>query len=1224
MGASIDQLQIDINASANKANTAIDNLVVKLGKVQTSLAGLNGNSLNNFASGCQALGQAMQTMNGVKTTDFTRLSKNLQKLSNIDSASINRASNSITNISKAFSGLAGISGTAENIGAISKGIAQLGYKSSTQAIENIPKLAKAMNELMTTLSKAPLVSQNLINMTNALAKLARTGSSGGKAANSLAKNLNTYTMSTQKATKGTFNLASALGKMYATYWMLFRAFGKLGEAINISSDLTEVQNVVDVTFGKYNKMVQDMAKTSIVDFGMSELTVKNVSSRFQAMGVAMGFGQKKMAEMSVELTKLAADMASFYNVEQAAVAEDLESIFTGMTRPLRAYGLDLTQATIQEWAHRNGMAANMKTMSQAEKTMLRYQYVLANTGAAQGDFARTSNTWANQVRILKQNFEQLAIVVGGTLIHALKPLVSAMNSAMSVIISFAQTVANALGQIFGWKYEINSGGVANDFETAAGASDDIGSGLGKAEKAAKKLRSYVLGIDELNIIEPDQDTGSSGGSGGSGGGGGAGGNGMELGKFVKTDSMFEKFKSEIDTLYKLGDFIGKSLTNTLNKIDWKKVYKGAKNFGKGLADFLNGLISPELFSAVGKTIAGALNTAIYAALSFGQTFEFKEFGKSIAAGVNKFFQTFDFKSLAKTINTWAQGIRDTIVEVLKNLSWKDIFNGIKDFLKELDLESVAIIIGLVTLKELKKVVLGFSLVNAIKAALIKAVASVPIAISGLKILLTGGLIADGGLLAGIANAIALAIGGAGTLSEALAATIGPVATMISGIVTTISGALLAVTNFLSMLKNGFTWAKEGLMVLGVAITAVGAIILGAPALVAGVVAGVVAAIATLVVVVKDNWNAIKQWFAGIPGWFSTNVIEPLKAKFKHGCSLIKEFFTYLWADIQKVWKNVCNWFVTIVFNPLTEKVKKFKKDATDFFTFLWQDIQKIWQGVCSWFTNSVIIPLQTGFSTFKTTVAKFFSDLWLGIQTIWAQVATWFTTNVIVPLHTGFTNTTNAVKNGFVNGWAAIKATWVLVSTWFEKNVITPISKAFTSVCSTISTLFSNVWKSIKGGVVGAMNSVIGAIESAINFMVRGINSVCAGFNKVASWVGDKVGTNWGGVTLVSEVSLGRIKAFENGGFPNAADVFYANENGVPELVGTIGGKTAVASGMEITGISNAVYDTGNHQALLLRQAIGLLQEIADKDMSVKIGDRDIARANQRGQKSMGVRLRTS
>ena len=391
MSASIDQLQIDINASASKANTAIDNLVVKLGKLQTSLSGLNGNSLTNFANGCKSLGQAMQSMNNVKTTDFTRLAKNLQKLSSIDSASINRASNSITNISKAFSGLNGMAGTADNFGALAKGIAQLGYKSSTQAIDNIPKLAKAMNDLMATLSKAPRVSQNLIDMTNALAKLARTGSSGGKAANSLAKNLNTYTMSTSRATKGTFSLASALGKMYATYWMVFRAFGKLGEAINLSSDLTEVQNVVDVTFGKYNKLVQDMANTSITDFGMSELTVKKVSSRFQAMGVAMGFGQKQMADMSVELTKLTADMASFYNVSQSDVAEDLESIFTGMTRPLRAYGLDLTQATIQEWAHRNGMAANLKTMSQAEKTMLRYQYVLAHTGAAQNDFARTSD-----------------------------------------------------------------------------------------------------------------------------------------------------------------------------------------------------------------------------------------------------------------------------------------------------------------------------------------------------------------------------------------------------------------------------------------------------------------------------------------------------------------------------------------------------------------------------------------------------------------------------------------------------------------------------------------------------------------------------------------------------------------------------------------------------------------------------------------------------------------
>lgn len=116
-----------------------------------------------------------------------------------------------------------------------------------------------------------------------------------------------------------------------------------------------------------------MAKTSIQDFGMSELSVKQYSSRFQAMGVAMGFSQKKMADMSIELTKLTADMASFYDVEQSDVARNLQAIFTGETEPLRKYGLDLTQATLKEWALKNGLDANISSMTQAEKTMLQIQ-----------------------------------------------------------------------------------------------------------------------------------------------------------------------------------------------------------------------------------------------------------------------------------------------------------------------------------------------------------------------------------------------------------------------------------------------------------------------------------------------------------------------------------------------------------------------------------------------------------------------------------------------------------------------------------------------------------------------------------------------------------------------------------------------------------------------------------------------------------------------------------
>lgn len=390
LATSIDTLQIEINAQATRANDAINKLVGKLDRLNVSLSGLNSTNLNNLANGVQRLGTAMQTMNNVKTSDFSRLARNIERLANINTSTINASATAVRNMANAFSGLGSVSANIQPISDLSKAIAQLGYKSATKAIDNIPRLEVAMRNLLTTMSRIPAINRSVIDMTNALAKLARTGASSGKAAQSLGKSLNIYSASASNATKKTFSLASAFGKMYATYWLLFRAFRLLGDAINISSDLTEVQNVVDVTFGKYASLVDEMSKTSITEFGMSELTVKQISSRFQAMGVAMGFAQGEMAGMSIELTKLAADMASFYNVEQTDVAEKLSAIFTGQTRPLREFGIDLTQATLQEWAMKQGMDANIKTMSQAEKTLLRYKYVLANTQAAQGDFARTA------------------------------------------------------------------------------------------------------------------------------------------------------------------------------------------------------------------------------------------------------------------------------------------------------------------------------------------------------------------------------------------------------------------------------------------------------------------------------------------------------------------------------------------------------------------------------------------------------------------------------------------------------------------------------------------------------------------------------------------------------------------------------------------------------------------------------------------------------------------
>ena len=750
MPTSIDSLQIQINASATKANDAIDKLVYKLDGLSASLTRIKPQEINNLAVGVEKLGTAMQTVSNINTSGFTKIASNITKLSvasqsiglvdtfkfsimanamnklgasaqqisgintsgvtklanslakfsAVDVSGLRRTANEMPKLVSAFNSMGNLSDNAKQIGVLAGSLTKLGYKTATQAITNIPLLAKAIRELMVELSKAPKVSRNIIDMTNALARLSRTGANSGRSMSTLSRGLNSYSSSATTAHKRTKSLASAFGKMYASYWLLFRGIRKIGEAMTIASDLTEVQNVVDVTFGKYASMVEDMSKTSIEDFGMNELTVKQVSSRFQAMGSAMGIAQDRMADMSIELTKLTADMASFYNMEQKDVAEDLESVFTGQTRPMRTYGVDLTQATLKEWALKQGIDANIESMSQMEKTMLRYQYVMAHTTQAQGDFVRTADTWANQVRILKQNFEQLAIIIGKVFINTLKPVVKAINGFMSSILNFATTVYNALGKIFGWKFEVSGGGVANDLEEGGVGAGEIEDGLGGAVQNAKELNKQLGKFDELNVINTN--TKSDGSGGGSGTGGGAGAI-TDPGNWVKGDGILEEFKSEIDSLYELGEYINQVLTDTLKGIDWESIYENARGFGKGLADFFNGLISPELFGEVGKTIANSLNTAIYASLSFAETFDFEEFGESLANGVNNFFTNFDFVALGQSINTWCNGIIKAIKAFFENLSFSDVFSGLANMLKEFDLSTITVIVGAFTFKHMKSV-----------------------------------------------------------------------------------------------------------------------------------------------------------------------------------------------------------------------------------------------------------------------------------------------------------------------------------------------------------------------------------------------------------------------------------------------------------------------------------------------------------------------------------------
>ena len=629
------------------------------------------------------------------------------------------------------------------------------------AAANLPNVVAVIRDFFDSLAQAPAINDTTARMVEAFATLATTGKRIGSVGTQVARSFSTIDEAGERTIKTFDKVDTHSNKLIETFKKLmsacgnavkgigsgatkiiasFKSIGNSGnhiqkatlslknllqvalgfygirtlfnwgkEAVQFASDLTEVQNVVENSFGTNGtKLVERYAATAREQFGMSELTFKQIASRYQAMGNAMGITTGQIAKanenlkgkliddyqevgdgmgnMSTRLTMLAADMASFYNVEQSTVAEALNAVYTGQTRPLRKYGLDLTQATLQEWAHKQGIDAKISSMSQAEKTMLRYQYVLAQTSTIQGDFARTSTTWANQIRLLKQNLQALGGVIGGTLINAFKPLITWLNKAMGAVIAFAETIGNALGKIFGWQilhtpasnaadaYDTLADGLDNAGEAGSNAADNIG----KATQAAEEYKNTVLGFDELNKLN-DVSTPSAAGSGsGNGSGGGAGGTagvgdgtGADF-QIIKGKSWLEDYKSEINTLFELGSYISDTLTKAMESIKWDEIYGKARDFGTGLASFLNGLIKPELFSALAGTIAGAINTVLNAADAFLDRFNFDNLGKSIAAGINRFFEDFDFGLAASVFYKSINGLADVIVAAGENTEWGKI------------------------------------------------------------------------------------------------------------------------------------------------------------------------------------------------------------------------------------------------------------------------------------------------------------------------------------------------------------------------------------------------------------------------------------------------------------------------------------------------------------------------------------------------------------------------
>lgn len=1202
-----ESIELQIKADAQQATRAIGNLQDKLQGLGTTLNSLNGASISNFASGMSQLATSLRSVSSIDTRTFSKIATNMEKLGNLDTARLVSSASALKSMATELSGFANISKQSAEITQLTASISKLGSKSASYAADNIKNLGSALKEVMTTLSSAPKVSNNIIQMTNALANLSQQGSRVGSASRSLITGFSNTTKSIKRTRSGFKGLASTIGKFYATYWMVMRAVGKLGSAVDLASQLTEVQNVVDTTFGNMTSKVDEFTKRSIQDFGMSELTAKQISSRFQALGTSVGITSQQvangtavtnkalmsqantlykttdsMADMSLNLTKLAADMASFYDVDQADVAKSLQSVFTGTIAPLRRYGLDLTQATLKEWAMKNGLDANIKSMTQAEKVLLRYNYVMANTQAAQGDFAKTANTWANSIRVLKQEFQAWGSIIGGVIINALKPFVQALNKVMLKVISFTKTVADALGAIFGWTIEISGGGaVVDGMEDIADGVGDIGDNADSSNKKAQKLKKTLLSIDEIHALDDNSDSGSGDGSGSGGSGGGAGGGADS--SLKKTDGLLEKYKSSIKDLYSLGKYIGDALASAMESIDWQKIYRKADNFGKGLADFLNGLISPRLFYDLGATIAGSLNTALHFLNSFGTTFDWSNFGLSIANGINGFFENFDFALLAKTINAWVQGIYTMLTTAIKNVSWKDVLKGITDFLSNLDIKTVEIIVGTLLIKKIISLKLGSTALAFIGKSLSKAIAQAIASKIGFELVEGAGIgtaimQAFRTIFASLSTNLGLLIEGLFSglsLGDAITAAFGTGATellaTIGSAFSAIAGTILSIVNFVKMLKDGFSWVNEILMVIGVALATIGAILAGVAALPAVIVGAIVAAVATIVVVIKDNWNAVCELFSTVGEWFDRNVIKPVVSFFKNMWKTISGFFESLWNSIVNVWQGASEWFNSTVIKPIVGFFQGFATRAQQIFQGIWIIIQAIWIVASSWFNNNVITPISNLFNFLKTLIQTALQVAKDFVVSTWQGVAGWFNSTVIQPISNFF----NTLKTGITSALSVAKnfviSTWQNVAGWFNSNVISPVTNCFNIMKNGITSAFNYAWSSIKGGVTGAMNYVISKIQNGVNFVISGINSLLRGFNKVVSMAAKVAGADWSGVSLVPKVHIPRLAS--GGIFPRGEDgMAFINHN---ELVGKFSnGKNVVANNQQITeGIKQAVME---------------------------------------------------
>ena len=515
----IQGLEFQIVNDSTQAVTGLQNLINTLNRLKTATNG-GATGLSKTAQGIRELSNSLKGLNsGDASQKITRLTNALTALSQVGNVKISSSiANQLTAINTALAGLKWTDG--DKLTSLANGLrplSELGKANMTTFINQLSKLPKVIEDLEA--ADIDKFTQQMTALAAAMKPFAdemQKVSNGFSAFPSKIQKLITstekYNASTRKATSTTGKFTSGLKALnVAAVAITFRKIGHfIAQAVTESNKYQEDLNLFTVALGQYAAEAQNYAEKVSDVMGIDPAQWLRNQGVFNTLLTGFGDTAERAQLMSQNLTQLGYDISSFFNISIEDAMQKLQSGISGELEPLRRLGYDLSQARLEQTALNLGIKESVANMTQAEKAELRYYAIMTQVTTAQGDMARTLEAPANQLRILQAQLTQAARAIGNIFIPALNAILPYAIAVVQVI----REIANALANLAGFKLtEVDYSGV----NSAAVGAGSLADNLDDAAGAAKKLKQYTAGFDELNVFAPNTGSGSGAGSGGAGG-----------------------------------------------------------------------------------------------------------------------------------------------------------------------------------------------------------------------------------------------------------------------------------------------------------------------------------------------------------------------------------------------------------------------------------------------------------------------------------------------------------------------------------------------------------------------------------------------------------------------------------------------------------------------------------------------------------------------------------